>query len=87
MVWTVWGSDALVAAAWGPFQGPAVAIRCWWSLSRLCVIAANRHSERTAVAASSLEAVDLAVVFDLSEHRLDRLVAFAVELAPELGGE
>jgi GGDEF domain-containing protein len=35
--------------AWGASQAPGVAIRCWWSLSRLCVMAANRHSLRTAV--------------------------------------
>jgi hypothetical protein len=34
---------------WGPFQAPVVAIRCWWSFNRLCVMAANRHSDRTAV--------------------------------------
>jgi hypothetical protein len=34
-----------------------------------------------------LEPVDPAVVFDLPEHRIDRLVAFAVKLSPEIGGQ
>jgi hypothetical protein len=32
----------------GVSQGPAVAARWVWSLSRLCVAAASRHSDRTA---------------------------------------
>ena len=42
------GVAAAGRAAWGSFQALAAAVRWLWILSRLCVAAANRHSERTA---------------------------------------
>ena len=56
-------------------QPPIEASWCRWSLVRLCVTIINRHSVRTA-AASSVKPGELAVVFGVSEHRLDGLFAF-----------
>ena len=68
----------------GPFQAPAVAIWWRWSLVRLWVIISNRHSVRTAVAASSVESGDTSVVVGVTEYRLDHLFAFSVQLLAEL---
>jgi len=54
-------------------------------LGQLCVAISNRHSVRGA--ASSMEVSELPVVFGVTEHRLNRVSSFSVELGTKIGGQ
>jgi hypothetical protein len=60
-------------------QAPPIA--SLWSLSRLCVAAISRHSERRTDLPRRRKVVDPPIEFRLREDRFDDRLAFAVELA------